>query len=363
MTAVARVLIHSGRQGPFSRGLLVLHHYATPTGQPQVCPFGRIWRTKPGSVCLTTVPACVAGRLKPAPEGPVRGFVRWIQGEPLLAVVLWGGAYPCTRLALREIPVLSGALLRFIFVAAVLFALRSPFRKPSPGRFSLLANAGIAQAVYMILTFVSLRLTTASETAILYATSPILAAVWLVLTRREHLDARRLGGLLMGLAGVTLVVRGAASGFAASHTAGDLLALVAAGTWVWFSLAMSPTVGALGMWQATGGAAGIAALILSPGAVVEATNHAWWTSVSWSAWGGLMYVGAVGGIVATALWGRSMHRLGPRQTMVYAYLEPISAVIIAAIILGESLSWIQGVGAVLTLIGVRMASDTGAVSK
>ena len=287
----------------------------------------------------------------------MRGFVRWIHGEPLLAVVLWGGSYPGARLAVREIPILSSVALRFLLVAAVLFALRSPFRRLGPGRLMLLANAGTAQAVFMLLAFVSVRLTTASETAILFATSPILAAAWLALTRREHLDSRRWGGLLVGLAGVSLVVRGAASGFEMSHTAGNLLALVGAGAWVWFSLAMSPTVGALGMWQATGGAAGIAALILSPAVVVEATHHVSWTSVSWPAWAGLMYASVVGGIVATALWGRSMHRLGSRQTMVYAYLEPVSAVVISAIVLGESLSAIQAAGALLTLTGVWMASE------
>lgn len=292
----------------------------------------------------------------------MRGFVRWIHGEPLLAVMLWGGAYPGARLAVREIPVLSGVVLRFILVAAVLLALRTPFRMLGRGPLWLLANAGAAQAASLLLAFASIRLTTASEAAILLSTSPIFAAVWLALTRREHLDARRWGGLLVGLAGVSLVVRGTASGVEMSRTVGDFLALVGAGTWVWFSLTISSSVGALGMWQATGGAAGIAALILLPGAIVEATHHVWWTSVSWPAWAGLIYTVIVGGILATALWGRSMHRLGPRQTMVYTYLEPVSAIVISAIVLGESLSAIQAAGAALALIGVWLTSEPKAIA-
>ena len=57
-----------------------------------------------------------------------------------------------------------------------------------------------------------------------------------------------------------------------------------------------------------------------------------------------------------------MVRLGSRQTMVYAYLEPVSAVVIAAIVLGESLSGIQATGALLSLIGVWLASDSRIVS-
>jgi len=55
------------------------------------------------------------------------------------------------------------------------------------------------------------------------------------------------------------------------------------------------------------------------------------------------------------LWGRSVGRLGPRQTMAYAYLEPVSAVLIAAVLLGESLHPIQAAGALLTFAGVWLA--------
>jgi probable blue pigment (indigoidine) exporter len=223
----------------------------------------------------------------------MKGLTRWIHGEPLLAVVLWGAMYPGARLALREIPVLS---------------------------------------------FTCLRL-------------------------GDHLDGRRWGGLLVGLTGVCLVVRGAAGGLHWSHTVGDLLAIAGAAAWVWFSLAFRPVVGSLGMWQATGLNLGIAALVLSPFALFEAAHNIWWSSVSREAWGGLLYAAVVGGVVSTALWGRSMVRLGSRQTMVYAYLEPVSAVVLAAVVLGESLTAIQAAGALLTLLGVWLASDSGTVSK
>jgi probable blue pigment (indigoidine) exporter len=61
-------------------------------------------------------------------------------------------------------------------------------------------------------------------------------------------------------------------------------------------------------------------------------------------------------VVAMSLWGRSLGTLGPRQTMVYAYFEPVSAVIIAAVLLGEALRPIQAVGALLTFAGVWLGS-------
>jgi NAD(P)-dependent dehydrogenase (short-subunit alcohol dehydrogenase family) len=45
------------------------------------------------------------------------------------------------------------------------------------------------------------------------------------------------------------------------------------------------------MWEATGCTVGIAALLLSPLALFEVAHHVWWRSVSWEAWGGLVYAG------------------------------------------------------------------------
>jgi drug/metabolite transporter (DMT)-like permease len=61
-------------------------------------------------------------------------------------------------------------------------------------------------------------------------------------------------------------------------------------------------------------------------------------------------------VMAMALWGKAMHRFGPQQTMLYVYLEPVSAVVIAAAVLGEALGPSQAMGALLTFVGVGLAS-------
>jgi drug/metabolite transporter (DMT)-like permease len=43
--------------------------------------------------------------------------------------------------------------------------------------------------------------------------------------------------------------------------------------------------------------------------------------------------------------------------MIYVYLEPVSAVVIAAALLGEALRPIQAVGALCTFVGITLASS------
>jgi drug/metabolite transporter (DMT)-like permease len=277
--------------------------------------------------------------------------------QPLLAVILWGGIYPGARIALREIPVIEFTFLRLILASAVLAAVWLPRRRPvSSGSWRIVAVAGIAQAAFQIFLIGGLRWTTAGQSAILLAASPILTSAWLACRGDERLDARRWAGLLAGIAGVALVVWGAAGGVDASRLWGDALALGAAAAWSWYGFAVSPVVAAAGTWQATGWAMALAMLVFAPLALPDAARYAW-SGVSWQAWTGLVYGATAGMVVAMALWGRSLHRFGQRQTMLYVYLEPVSAVVIAALLLGESLSAVQGVGAMLTFAGVWLASD------
>ncbi|HEX7126456.1 MAG TPA: EamA family transporter [Thermodesulfobacteriota bacterium] len=59
-----------------------------------------------------------------------------------------------------------------------------------------------------------------------------------------------------------------------------------------------------------------------------------------------------------ALWGRSVARLGAERTMPYVYLEPVSAVLLAALVLGESPGWSAAAGGVLALAGVWLTERT-----
>jgi drug/metabolite transporter (DMT)-like permease len=157
------------------------------------------------------------------------------------------------------------------------------------------------------------------------------------------------------LLGVILVIRPEGVAVRGHHLAGALLSLSAAAVWVWYSLAVVPLVRAAGTIRTTAWSLSAAAFLLTPIAL-PGTVHLAWSSISWPAWGGLLYSSIVGMVVALTLWVRSVHELGANQTMIFLYVEPISAVVIAALVLGESLSIVQMVGAVMTFAGLWYAA-------
>jgi len=281
----------------------------------------------------------------------------WIRLGPLVAVVLWGGIYPGARLGLQEIPPLSFTYLRVVLATIVLLGVSSRARSAGSLRFLWwpALRAGAAQTAFQLLLVAGLARTTAGTSAILLAASPLMAAGWLALRGRDRIPGRHWLGLLLGVAGVGLVVRGGMTGLDPAHLGGNLIALSAAAAWAWYSLAIGPLVKASGAMRATVWAMAIAGIALTPVSLGQVV-HLSWQGISWPAWAGLVYGATAGMVVAMALWGRSVGSLGPRQTMVYVYLEPVSAVIIAAVLLGETLRPIQAVGALLTFTGVWVGS-------
>jgi drug/metabolite transporter (DMT)-like permease len=285
-------------------------------------------------------------------------LTHWFHVEPLLAVLLWGGIYPGAKLGLREIPILSFTCLRILLAVVMCFMVsRSPTAWPvPPSLWQPLLRAGLAQTVFQLLLIASLRWTTAGNSAILLATAPLLTAAWLAVTAQAALGRWQWVGLVVGLVGVGVVVQGGGITATESQLGGDLLAFGAAGAWAWYGMAIGPLVKALGPIRATGWTMVVAALCFTPLSLGEMSGHGW-GSVSWAAWAGLLYGATAGMVLAMALWGRAIHRWGPHQTMLYVYLEPVSAVGIAAVVLGEALHPMQAVGALLTFVGVGLASS------
>lgn len=274
-----------------------------------------------------------------------------------MAVVLWGGIYPAARLALAHIPFLSFTALRVVVAAVLLLALAGAGAGSGLARvgWRALLGAGLAQTTFQLLLVAGVSFAGAGQTAILVATAPLMTAAWSAVVRRERLAPRQWCGIALGLLGVVLVVRAGLAEVVTGAAAGTLLALGAAGAWAWYSLAVGPVVGALGSVRATALTMAVAGALIAPLALPQLAGLVW-AAVPWSAWAGLLYGATFGMALAMVLWGAAVHTLGPTRTMIYAYLEPVSAVVIAAALLGESLAAGQALGALVVFAGVWLAA-------
>lgn len=133
---------------------------------------------------------------------------RWLAAMPLVFVVIWSTGFIVAKYGLPDAPPLTFLLLRFVGVLMVLLPLVLLMRAPWPlGRLRHIAVAGVLiQAGYLAGVWCAIKLgMPAGLSALIVGLQPILTAFAAPMVG-ESVQRRQWLGLLLGLAGVALVV-------------------------------------------------------------------------------------------------------------------------------------------------------------
>ncbi|RPH75093.1 MAG: EamA family transporter, partial [Candidatus Rokuibacteriota bacterium] len=177
------------------------------------------------------------------PEAPTRRAVTRAYLGALFAVVVWGGSFIATKVAVRQADPFTVICLRFGIGIPILFAAvarRGEFTWPgwrAVGQFVAIGTLGITLHQWLQVT--GLVTAQASTTAWIITATPLTIALvgWMALG--ERLGWHQWAGIGLGTVGVLLVVsRGEWSSLAAGSfgSIGDLLVSLSTITWALFSV-------------------------------------------------------------------------------------------------------------------------------
>jgi drug/metabolite transporter (DMT)-like permease len=257
--------------------------------------------------------------------------------------VVWGSTYLGIALAIETLPPLLMAAVRFLVAGAVLYAVARRFDgrdavRPDArqwlaaavtGTFLLaVGNGGVSWAQQTVPSGVA---------ALVIASIPLWIAVFGRAFFRERLSWTASLGIAVGLAGVALLVNPFGGG-AIDPLGGLLLVLAAAGWSVGTllsrgtQLTVSPLVGA-GMQMLCGGALlAIASVVAGEPATVRLDE------VSLRSVGGLVYLIVFGSIVAFSAYVWLLRNAATSLVSTYAYVNPVVAVVLGRLVLGEAIT-------------------------
>jgi drug/metabolite transporter (DMT)-like permease len=299
-----------------------------------------------------------------SPEAPDR----WTDVVLLTAISIWALNFSVVKVGIAEIGPLPFAVLRY-GIGAVLMALFVLGRAGSL-RFhrrdtGLLLVAGALGVTLNQLCFVfALQLTTATNVALLSATQPIFTALIATIVGDEILGRRHWVAVGLGMAGVVMIVGGAADQPAGPAVAlagdvplGELLALgvslTAAASWVAIRRLLSryspyPVLTAqMGL--------GTALLVVVAAPSLVSADYAAVTSIGWSS---LAYSAILAGVVTNLLYYAGVHRVGASRAAVFQYLQSFLGVVFAVFLLHEPLRPLQVVGGIVVVAGVVLSRRT-----
>ena len=270
---------------------------------------------------------------------------------PVLAKLAFAlGADPASLLAVR-----------YVAAAALLWLLVLRAGRPRPRRRDVVAGLALGVAVFGPQAgtfFLALERLDASLATLLAFTYPTLLVVADVVIRRAPLSRRRLVACLVAALGLAAVVLGNASG--TFEPLGVALALTTAVLYAAYLL-VGEELGhrldilTLSAAVATGAAVEFVAWTAATGSLAFSDYDT--DAVAWAV---LLVVGCTALPVHLQLIGAN--RLGASAAAIIATLEPIVALLLAMLLLGERLSPIQALGA-LAVVGAAVAASVGAAPR
>ena len=290
------------------------------------------------------------------------GRPSWLPWLSLLIVyVVWGSTYLAIRIVVREMPPLLAACVRFFAAGLVMAAVAAIVdrKHPRPTRRQLLDYA----LVGVLLLSVGNGLVMSAEKSIPSGIAALIVAtvpLWIV-----FLDGLRPGGqpwtlrvwlgTLVGLVGVALVARPEGE-LTREHWTGVLALQAAAVSWTIGSLYSQSRTQKLPLFTASAVQmlAGSAMLYLESLLMREEAGRLWGASPT--AWWALLYLLVFGSLVGFTAFAHCLNELPATTVGTYAYVNPVVAVALGALLLDEALSPGLLLGGLLIVSSVVLTS-------
>jgi drug/metabolite transporter (DMT)-like permease len=272
-------------------------------------------------------------------------------------MVFWAGNFVVVKTALAELPPVAFTSIRFALGAAVLLAVckwrEGSVLLPRRDLAQLAVLGAIGFAVYQALWTTALDHTTAADSALLIAATPIITALIAAAIGSDRLTPLMIVGALVSFSGVALVVLGSTGAGFEARALGNILTLVAAALWAVYVAFGAPVLRRHSPLRTTTWTVGFGTLFMLPLGMWEyaqADPHP--TIVSLVA---ILYAGFIsvsfGNVVQ--FWGVKI--LGPTQAVNFQFLVPALAVVLAAIFLNEEIRAEQVIGGIVIVLGIVVA--------
>ena len=276
----------------------------------------------------------------------------------------WGGTFIAGRVIARDVGPFAAAFLRFLVASAFLFVLLlkeegklPPVTRAQVLPLILLGSTGVF--AYNVFFFKGLKLIEAGRAAIIIANNPILIALCSAILFKERLTPKKMIGVMLSVSGAVLAIsRGNPLTLLQGGLGwGELFIGACVLSWVTFSLIGKTVMSGLSPLTSITYASVIGAAALFVPACYDGLLQGI-TQYGWTAWVGVFYLGFFGTVLGFVWYYEGIRAIGPTRAGLFINFVPISAIILAFIILKEPLTVSLLGGAVLVSTGVYL-TNTG----
>lgn len=276
----------------------------------------------------------------------------------LLSSTLGGTVAATTRFVVADVDPLTLGALRFGGAFLVLLPVVCALRQPWPrGRdwFAVVLLGGVYFCVYQVLYNFAFAYTSAAHGSMVGATLALMTMTVAALFGVERLSTRKTAGVLVATGGVAIALAAGLPDAPQGAWRGDLIMLAGVFCWACYNIWSRPFIARSSPLTFLVGGMGVGALLLVAAAIarggldtVAAFPAGTWAAVAWMA--------LLATPVALWLWIFALDRATPTRVASTMAMHPVSASILAAIIIGEPIGLDLVVGVVAVLAGIAIAA-------
>ena len=299
----------------------------------------------------------------PSKHDPLRGFVYigvaaffWGLCASLGRAAFTGRLLPNSGIRSVDPLILSQCRTSFSFLALAvgliarrgIKSVRVPWR--DVGKLFVLGLAGVAASNYFY--YVAIQRTNVATAIIVQYTAPVWVLLYMVVRGAERLTASKIGSVLLAITGIALVIGVFRRGGVQLDAIGVTAALIAAFSFAYYNIGGHALLARYHRWTVllyTTLAASLFWLILNPPNKIVAAHY------STSTWLFLAVFSFLSMLLPFTFYFAGLHLLAPTNAIIASCLEPVFAILIAAIALKEAVGVLQAVGIAMVLSAIVLA--------
>jgi drug/metabolite transporter (DMT)-like permease len=273
---------------------------------------------------------------------------------------IWGINFSAVKGALADFSPLSFNAIRFGTSSLILLSLlwirehSLSIRRKDVGFFVMLALIG--NTVYQLFFINGIALTTATNSALILATTPVFIVFFGAVLRVEKITSRIVQGVILSFTGVVMIILGSGKPLTITDQSliGDLLIIANPICWSIYTVLSKPMLRECSPLKLTAVtmALGTVPLVLVSIPSLSTEN---WAAISTNAWLSLAFSAVFAIAIGYTLWYTGVSRIGSARTALYDNLVTVFAVASAWVLLSESMTAIQIIGAFLVFVSLYVA--------
>ena len=280
----------------------------------------------------------------------------------VLTTLFWGGNFNVGRAVAGEVPPLGLSFWRWMVAWMIIFpiAYGPMWRKRQllvEHWFLLLLLAVTGVTLFNSLVYLGLQTTTAINASLMQSINPVLIILLSILLLGHRPQVMQWLGVIVSMSGaIVILARGDVAVLSElKFASGDLLVLLAVFLWGFYTVLLKKLPVELRGLPVLGYTVTLGTVLILPFYLLE-TWGGRPVPLSPASIASILYVAIFPSVLAYLFWNHATVRLGPERTGQFSHLIPVFGVLIATLVLGESLQTYHFAGILLVGAGLLLAN-------